>query len=469
MPNMQPNKTPMPHQAGAERIKNFDEVAKGYTAEMAMNEAARCLNCKNSPCVSGCPVNVQIPDFIMEIKNGNFKKAYEIITKTNALPAVCGRVCPQESQCEAKCVRGIKHESVAIGRLERFAADEAAKAGAHNTEKIEKNPYRVAVIGSGPAGIAAAGDLAKMGYNVTIFEAFHVAGGVLSYGIPEFRLPKSIVKREIDGLKDLGVEIRLDSVIGKLLTIDELFDDGYDAVFLGTGAGLPSLLGVPGEGLCGVFTANEFLTRINLGKAYDDRYDTPIIKAKSFGIIGGGNVAMDAARCARRLGAKVHVIYRRSEKEMPCRREELEHAKEEGVQFDTLTAPKEILGDENGWVKGIRCVKMQLGQPDQSGRHSVTEISGSDFVIDLDGIIVAIGTAPNPIARQNTKGIEADERGRIKTLDEYGSTTREGVFAGGDAVTGAATVIMSMGVGKKAAKGIDKYIKQKYGIKEKED
>ena len=467
MPNMQPNKTPMPQQDGKKRINNFDEVARGYTAEMAINEAARCLNCKNSPCVSGCPVNVQIPDFIMQIKNGDLKKAYDIITKTNTLPAVCGRVCPQESQCEAKCVRAIKHESVGIGRLERFVADEAVKQGFHSSVEVDKNPYRVAVIGSGPAGIAAAGDLAKMGYNVTIFEAFHVAGGVLSYGIPEFRLPKSIVKHEIDQLKNLGVKIHLNSVIGKLLTIDELFENGFDAVFLGTGAGLPILLGIPGEGLCGVFTANEFLTRINLGKAYDEHYDTPIIKANRFGVIGGGNVAMDAARCARRLGAEVHVIYRRSEKEMPCRREELEHAKEEGVQFDTLTAPKEIIGDEKGWVKGIRCVKMQLGEPDQSGRQSVTEIKGSDFVIELDGIIMSIGTSPNPVARYNTHGIESDERGRIKTLDEYGSTTREGVFAGGDAVTGAATVILSMGVGKKAAIGIDKYIKNKYGIKEK--
>lgn len=460
MANMSPKKTEMPHLDPLVRNKNFEEVALGYTEEMAMAEAKRCLHCKNKPCVSGCPVNVQIPDFIEKIAEGKFEEAYKIISKTSSLPAVCGRVCPQESQCEGKCVRGIKGESVGIGRLERFAADYFMNNCSAPEIKIEKNGIKIAVIGAGPSGLTCAGDLAKRGYDVTVFEAFHTAGGVLVYGIPEFRLPKSIVKKEIDGLKSLGVKIMTDMVIGKILSVDEIMDMGFKAVFIGSGAGLPRFMGIEGEGAVGVYSANEFLTRINLMKAYLDGYDTPIKRSKSVAVVGGGNVAMDAARCAKRLGAEnVYIIYRRSDEEMPARREEIEHAKEERIDFKLLTNPKRILTDENSVVKGIECVKMALGEPDSSGRRKPEEIPNSEFVIDVDSVIMAIGTSPNPLIRSTTNGIKANSRGCL-VVDENMMTSKDGVYAGGDAVTGAATVILAMGAGKKAAAAIDERLKE---------
>lgn len=461
MVNKQPHKTPMPELPASERTKNFEEVATGYTSEMAQNEATRCLQCKHRPCVQGCPVEVQIPDFIALIAQGDFEGAYQKIAETNTLPAICGRVCPQEKQCESKCVRGIKGEPVGIGRLERFAADWHLQHTNTSAEKPAPNGHKVAVVGAGPAGLTCAGDLAKMGYAVTVFEAFHSAGGVLMYGIPEFRLPKAIVQREIEGLKALGVEFRTNMVIGKVLTIDELFEMGYEAIFIGSGAGLPNFLNIPGEGLLGVYSANEFLTRINLMKAYRPEYDTPVIRAKSVAVIGGGNVAMDAARSAKRLGAEhVYIVYRRSEEEMPARLEEIHHAKEEGIEFMLLTAPKQILGDEQGRVTGLECLKMELGEPDSSGRRSPKEIPGSEHVVPVDAVVVAIGNTPNPLIPANTQGLAADNRGRL-IVDEKLQTTREGVFAGGDIVTGAATVILAMGAGKKAAAAIHDYIQQK--------
>ncbi len=461
MPNMSPKKIAMPEQDANIRNKNFKEVAIGYTEEMAIEEANRCLNCKHKPCINGCPVNVHIPEFIAEVQKGEFAKAYEIITSTNSLPAVCGRVCPQESQCESKCVRGIKGEPVAIGRLERFVADWYMKNGNNNIEQVETNGHKVCIIGAGPAGLSCAGDLARNGYEVTIFEAFHDAGGVLIYGIPEFRLPKDIVKKEIDKLKQLGVKIMTNMVIGKVLSIDELYEMGFEAVFIGSGAGLPSFMGIEGEGLVGVYSANEFLTRINLMKAYIDDYETPIKKSKSVAIVGGGNVAMDAARCAKRLGAEhVYIIYRRSEEEMPARLEEVHHAKEEGIEFKLLTNPVKIIGDEDGAVCGIECVKMELGESDASGRRSPIEVKESNFIIDVDSVIISVGTSPNPLIRSTTEGLEANKRGCL-IADDSMKTTREGVYAGGDAVTGAATVILAMGAGKTAAMSIDKYIKSK--------
>lgn len=458
MADMTPVKTPMPVCDPLIRNKNFNEVALGYTEEMAIAEAKRCLNCKNRPCVSGCPVNVRIPEFIEKVANGDFLSAYEIIRQTNSLPAVCGRVCPQESQCEGKCVRGIKGESVGIGRLERFVADYFMKNGTSKNIEIKKNGKKVAVIGAGPSGLTCAGDLAKLGYDVTVFEAFHTAGGVLIYGIPEFRLPKNIVKNEIEELKKLGVTIMTDMVIGKILTIDEIMDMGYSAVFIGSGAGLPMFMGIEGEGSVGVYSANEFLTRINLMKAYIDEYDTPIKHSNSVAVVGGGNVAMDAARCAKRLGAEnVYIIYRRGEEEMPARKEEIEHAKEEEIEFKLLCNPKKVLSDENGKVKGIECIKMELGEPDASGRRRPVEIENSEFTIDVDAVIMALGTTPNPLIRTTTEGIEANKRGCL-IVDENMKTTKDGVYAGGDAVTGAATVILAMGAGKNAAKAINEYL-----------
>lgn len=460
MPNMQQNKTPIAEQEPKVRARNFEEVSLGYTAEEAINEANRCLNCKNKPCVSGCPVGVRIPEFIAKVKDGDFEGAYDIITSTNGLPAVCGRVCPQENQCEGKCVRGIKGEPVGIGRLERFCAD-YMKDKEIKLTKAEPNGIKVAVIGSGPSGLTCAADLAKLGYSVTVFEAFHTAGGVLMYGIPEFRLPKATVQHEVSNLKALGVEIKTDMVIGKILSIDEIMEMGYKAVFVGTGAGLPNFMGIKGEGLIGVFSANEYLTRINLMKAYLDDYDTPIRRYKSVAVVGGGNVAMDAARCAMRLGAEhVYVIYRRSEAEMPARREEVHHAKEEGIEFVYLTNPSEIIGDESGAVSGIKCCKMELCEPGSGGRRSVKEIPDSEFVIPIDACIMAIGTSPNPLIRTTTPGVEANKRGCL-IVDENMLTTKEGVYAGGDAVTGAATVILAMGAGKTAAKAIDEYLQNK--------
>ncbi|MCD7823846.1 MAG: NADPH-dependent glutamate synthase [Oscillospiraceae bacterium] len=458
MPNMQAQKTPITEQDPKVRARNFKEVCLGYTAEEAMNEAARCLNCKNRPCVSGCPVSVKIPDFLAQVKEGNFEEAYKIITSTNGLPAVSGRVCPQESQCEGKCVRGIKGEPVAIGKLERFCADYMADKKLEQ-EKAEPNGIKVAVVGSGPSGLTCAADLAKLGYSVTIFEAFHTAGGVLMYGIPEFRLPKATVQHEVDNLKALGVEIKTDMVIGKILSIDEIMEMGYKAVFVGTGAGLPNFMNIPGESLVGVFSANEYLTRINLMKGYLEEYDTPVRKYNSVAVVGGGNVAMDAARCAMRLGAEhVYVIYRRSEAEMPARKEEVHHAKEEGIEFMFLNNPVEILGDENGAVNGIKCVKMELGEPDAGGRRSVKAIPDSEYVIPIDACIMSIGTSPNPLIRSTTSGLEANKHGCL-VVNEDMLTTKEGVYAGGDAVTGAATVILAMGAGKTAAKAMDEYIK----------
>ena len=451
-------KTPMPEQEPTIRNKNFKEVTLGYTPEMAIEEAKRCLNCKNRPCVSGCPVNVQIPDFIAKIAEGDFKSAYEIIAQTNALPAVCGRVCPQERQCESKCVRGIKGESVAIGALERFAADYYRENYERESPEIKSNGKKVAVVGGGPSGLTCAGDLAKKGYDVTLFEAFHTAGGVLVYGIPEFRLPKAIVKHEIEGLENLGVKIMTDMVIGKVLSVDEIIDMGFDAVFIGSGAGLPMFMGIEGESSVGVYSANEFLTRINLMKAYLEDYDTPIKRSKAVAVIGGGNVAMDAARSAKRLGAEhVYIIYRRGEEEMPARREEIKHAKEEEIEFTLLTNPTKIIADENSHVKAIECIKMQLGEPDASGRRRPEAVEGSEFTIDVDAVIMALGTSPNPLIRTTTEGIEANRRGCL-VVDENMQTTKQGVYAGGDAVTGAATVILAMGAGKKAAESIDNYL-----------
>lgn len=462
MPNMTPKKTPMPEQAPDARNKNFDEVTLGYSDEMALQEAQRCLNCKHKPCVSGCPVNVPIPEFIHCVSQGDMEGAYRTIKSTNSLPAVCGRVCPQETQCEAKCVRGIKGEPVGIGRLERYVADWFMEHGDIEEEKTQSNGHKVAVLGSGPSGLTCAGDLAKLGYEVTVFEALHSPGGVLMYGIPEFRLPKKIVQKEIEQLREMGVSINTDMVIGKVLSVDELFDMGYEALYVGTGAGLPNFMNIPGEGLVGVYSANEFLTRINLMKAYLDDYDTPIIKPRRVAVIGGGNVAMDAARCAKRLGAEeVSVIYRRSEAEMPARNEEIHHAKEEGITFRLLNNPVKILGDEQGRVNQIECVEMELGEPDATGRRSPKVKEGSNFRLDVDCVVVAIGNSPNPLIRSTTHGIEANKRGCLIVDDDTLQTTRQGVYAGGDAVTGAATVILAMGAGKHAARSIDEFIQSK--------
>ena len=443
------------------RRNNFNEVALGYTAEIAIEEAQRCLNCKNKPCVSGCPVNVQIPDFIEHIKKGEFEEAYQVLHETNALPAVCGRVCPQESQCECKCVRGIKGEPVGIGRLERFAADYHMSQSTEQSRPTLSNGFKVAVVGAGPSGLTCAGELAKKGYEVTIYEALHRAGGVLIYGIPEFRLPKKIVAAEIENLKKSGVHVETDVIIGKTISVDELFEQGFKSVFIGSGAGLPSFMGIEGENLNGVYSANEYLTRINLMKAYDESYETPIFKGKSVAVVGGGNVAMDAARSALRIGAeKVYIIYRRSMEEIPARREEVEHAMEEGVEFKLLTNPAHFTGDENGWLKGVECVQMELGEPDASGRRRPVAIPGSEFILDIDTAIIAVGTSPNPLIRNTTKGLEVNKHGCIIATEETGATSREGVFAGGDAVTGAATVILAMGAGKKAADAMDHYIQQ---------
>ena len=461
-------KTPMPTEAPEVRRNTFSEVALGYTEQMAVMEAERCLNCKNTPCVSGCPVNIKIPEFISKIKIGDFEGAYRIISESSVFPAVCGRVCPQEKQCEGLCVRGIKGEPVGIGRLERFVAD---YHNANNTEKPlkkEKNGKRVAIIGSGPAGLSAAGELAHRGYSVTVFEALHTAGGVLAYGIPEFRLPKSILAREVENLKALGVEIMTNMVIGKTLTVTELFDMGYSSIFIGSGAGLPSFMNIPGESLKGVYSANEFLTRTNLMKAYKEDADTPIKKGGTVAVVGGGNVAMDAARTALRLGAcSVHLIYRRSLDELPARHEEVEHAMEEGIVFDLLTNPVEVLGytdkDDRatyGCVKAIKCIKMELGEPDERGRRRPVAVKGSEFVLDVDTVIMAIGTSPNPLLKSTTEGLEVNERGGI-IVDERGATSLSGIYAGGDAVTGAATVISAMGAGKRAAIAIDEYLKTK--------
>ncbi len=462
MPNMRPDRNPMPSQEPNVRNKNFDEVALGYTEEMAINEAERCLNCKNPLCRNGCPVQIDIPAFIQKVAAGEFEEAYQIIAKSSSLPAVCGRVCPQETQCEGKCVRGIKNEPVAIGRLERFVAD---YHNSHCTEKPNKpksNGHKVAIIGSGPSSLTCAGDLAKKGYDVTVFEALHVAGGVLVYGIPEFRLPKSIVSKEIDGLKEIGVKIQTNVVIGKSITIDELMqEEGFEAVFVGSGAGLPRFMNIPGESLNGVYSANEFLTRVNLMKAYLPNSHTPIKHAKNVAVVGGGNVAMDAARSAKRLGAEnVYIVYRRSKDELPARREEVEHAEEEGIIFKLLSNPVEILPDENHFVGGIKCIEMELGEPDESGRRRPVPKKGSEFVLDVDCVIMSIGTSPNPLIKSTTKGLEVNKRGGI-IVDENEMTTKEGVYAGGDAVTGAATVILAMGAGKKAAKAIDEYLSDK--------
>ena len=463
MPNMSLQKNAMPSQDPNVRNKNFLEVALGYTKEIALDEAQRCLNCKNMPCVKGCPVSIEIPHFISKIKEEDFEGAYQVISKSSSLPAVCGRVCPQESQCESKCVRGIKGDPVGIGRLERFVAD---WHNANTTEapvRPEPNGHKVAVIGAGPAGLTCAGDLAKKGYAVTIYEALHLAGGVLVYGIPEFRLPKSIVQKEVDSLKALGVDVECNSVIGKVLTIDELMDDmGYEAVFIGSGAGLPRFMGIPGEALNGVYSANEFLTRVNLMKAYKEGSDTPIKKNRQVAVVGGGNVAMDAARSALRLGAeKVYIVYRRGMEELPARKEEVEHAEEEGIIFKTLCNPVEVLGDEKGFVKGIKCVEMELGEPDASGRRRPIEKPDSEFVLDIDCMIMSIGTSQNPLIKSTTKGLDTNKHGCIVADETTGQTSRPGVFAGGDAVTGAATVILAMGAGKNAAKAIDEYIQNK--------
>ena len=455
MPNMKPEKTPMPEQEAAVRATNFKEVALGYTAEMATEEAARCLQCKNSPCVQGCPVNVPIRDFIGCIQRGDLQGAYDTIRTQNGLPAICGRVCPQENQCESKCVRGIKGQPVGIGRLERFVADWAMEYGDTAAKVPAPNGKRAAVVGSGPAGLTCAADLAKKGWKVTVYEALHTPGGVLMYGIPEFRLPKALVQREIDSIKALGVEIVTNAVVGRCMTVDELLAEGYDAVFVGSGAGLPNFQHIPGESLCGVYSANEFLTRVNLMKAYDfPNHDTPVKVGARVAVIGGGNVAMDAARVARRLGAEVSIVYRRSEKEMPARLEEVHHAKEEGVIFRMLTNPKAILGDENGFVRAMECVEMELGEPDERGRRRPVPKAGSEFELPVDTVIVAIGNSPNPLIKKTTPDLPVNERGGI-TTDEYGKTGKLHVYAGGDAVTGAATVILAMGAGKKAAAAMD--------------
>lgn len=462
MPNMSPKKAPMPSQDPNVRNKNFLEVATGYTEGVAIEEAQRCLNCKHRPCVNGCPVHIAIPDFIKEVAQGNFAGAYDVISQSSSLPAVCGRVCPQESQCESKCVRGIKTEPVGIGRLERFVADWHNAQTDVKVNKPEPNGHKVAIVGSGPAGLTCAGDLAKKGYDVTVFEALHLAGGVLVYGIPEFRLPKSIVQKEVDTLKELGVKVETNMVIGRVLSIDELMDDyGFESVFIGSGAGLPRFMNIPGENLCGVYSANEFLTRTNLMKAYKDDSTTPIMHAKKVAVVGGGNVAMDAARCAKRLGAEeVYIVYRRSEEELPARKEEVEHAKEEGIIFKLLNNPVEILGNEDEFVTGMKCIKMELGEPDASGRRRPVEIPGSEFVLDVDAVVISIGTSPNPLIKATTKGLDTQKWGGI-IADENGLTSREGVYAGGDAVTGAATVILAMGAGKTAAAAIDEYIQNK--------
>lgn len=456
MANMSPNKVPMPQQEPDVRNKNFDEVATGYTAKMAMEEATRCINCKNKPCMTGCPVNVPIPGFIEQVAAGNFEKAYEIITSENALPAICGRVCPQENQCEGKCVRGIKGEPVSIGRLERFVADYHMQHGTKPEYDIKPNGRRVAVVGSGPAGITCAGELAKKGYEVTIFEALHKAGGVLSYGIPEFRLPKSLVAKELENVTDLGVKIETNVVVGRSITVDDLFEKGFDAVFLGTGAGLPNFLRIPGENLLGVYSANEFLTRVNLMKGYKKgEVPTPIKVGKRVAVVGAGNVAMDAARTAKRLGAEeVYIVYRRGEEEVPARKEEVEHAKEEGVIFKLLNNPVKIHG-EDGWVKGIEVVAQKLGEPDASGRRRPEPIEGSNTIIDVETVVIAIGQSPNPLIRQTTEGLETEKWGGIIVNEETNESTRKNVYAGGDVVTGAATVILAMGAGKKAARAID--------------
>lgn len=455
MPNMSPTKVPMPQQDPNVRNKNFEEVATGYTAEMAMEEATRCINCKNKPCMTGCPVNVPIPGFIEQVAAGEFEKAYEIITSENALPAICGRVCPQENQCEGKCIRGIKGEAVSIGRLERFVADYHMKNGKKAALEVQPNGKKVAVVGSGPAGITCAGELAKQGFEVTIFEALHKAGGVLSYGIPEFRLPKELVAKELENITDMGVKIETNVVIGRSLTVDDLFERGFDAVFLGTGAGLPNFLRIPGENLLGVYSANEFLTRVNLMKGYKKgEVPTPIKVGKRVAVVGAGNVAMDAARTAKRLGAEeVYIVYRRGAEEVPARAEEVEHAKEEGIIFKLLNNPVKIHGEE-GWVKGIEVVEQQLGEPDASGRRRPEPIEGSNYIIDVETVVIAIGQSPNPLIRQTTEGLETEKWGGIIINEETGESTRKNVYAGGDAVTGAATVILAMGAGKKAAKAI---------------
>ncbi len=459
MANMSLKKNPMPSQAPDERNKNFKEVALGYSEEMAIDEAQRCLNCKNMPCVSGCPVKIHIPEFIAEVAKGNFEKAYEIISLSSSLPAVCGRVCPQESQCESKCVRGVKGESVGIGRLERFVADWHNAQENVKVNKPESNGHKVAVIGSGPSGLTCAGDLAKKGYEVTVFEALHTPGGVLVYGIPEFRLPKSIVKKEIEILKALGVKIETNMVIGKVLSVDELIEEyGFEAVFIGSGAGLPRFMNIEGENLNGVFSANEFLTRINLMKAYKEDSSTPVYKGEKVCVVGGGNVAMDAARCAKRLGSDVTIVYRRTEAELPARREEVEHAMEEGINFMMLTNPVEILGDEQGWVKGMKCEEMVLSEPDESDRRKPVP-TGKVHIVECDGVIMSIGTSPNPLIKSTTEGLETNRHGCI-IADENGLTTRDKVYAGGDAVTGAATVILAMGAGKTAAKAIAEAIEK---------
>ena len=460
--NMDPKKCPMPCQEPDVRNKNFYEVALGYTEEMAITEARRCLNCKNKPCKTKCPVGIDIPAFISKVAEGDFEGAYTELTKYTSLPAVCGRVCPQEVQCESVCVRGIKGESVGIGRLERFVADWHRANGKNTPLKVEPKGKKVAVIGSGPAGLTAAGDLAKLGYSVTVFEALHLAGGVLVYGIPEFRLPKDIVRAEIENLKQLGVEVNTNMVIGKILTIDELMEMGYEAVFIGSGAGLPRFMGIPGESLNGVYSANEFLTRINLMKAYKEESKTPVHHGKKVAVVGGGNVAMDAARCAKRLGAdEVYIVYRRSMEELPARKEEVEHAQEEGVIFKTLVNPVEVLGDEQGNVRGLKCIKMELGEPDESGRRRPVPVENSEFELEVDCMIMSIGTSPNPLIRSTTPGLETNKRGCIITNGEDGLTSRAAVYAGGDAVTGAATVILAMGAGKNAAAAIDEYLSNK--------
>ena len=463
MANMSLKKNPMPSQDPNVRNKNFDEVALGYTEEQALDEAARCLHCKNKPCMQGCPVMVHIPDFIAEVAKGDFEAAYQIIAATSALPAVCGRVCPQESQCEMHCVRGKKGDPVGIGRLERFVAD-WHRENVHTAPVVPaSNGHKVAIIGAGPAGLTAAGDLAKLGYKVTVYEALHVAGGVLMYGIPEFRLPKAIVQQEIDGLKKMGVDFECNMVIGKVLTIDELMGEyGYEAVFVGSGAGLPRFMGIPGESLKGVYSANEFLTRINLMKAYKPDSDTPImdLKGKKVAVVGGGNVAMDAARCSKRLGAEVYVVYRRGMEELPARHEEVEHAIEEGVIFKTLNNPVQINGDEQDCVKSMTCIEMELGEPDASGRRRPVEKKGSEFDLPVDAVIMSLGTSPNPLIKSTTKGLEVNKKGGI-IVNEEGLTSRQAVYAGGDAVTGAATVILAMGAGKLGAKSIDEYLSAK--------
>jgi len=468
---MDPKKNPMPTQPAEVRAHNFSEVALGYDEATAIDEALRCLNCKNMPCVSGCPVNIHIPEFIARIKEGDFEGAYQVISLTSSLPAVCGRVCPQETQCESKCVRGIKGEPVGIGRLERFVADWHNAHATQAPEKVPSNGHRVAVVGSGPSGLTCAGDLAKKGYQVTVFEALHTAGGVLVYGIPEFRLPKTIVQKEVDNLVAMGVDMETNMVIGKTLTIDELFGMGYEAVFVGSGAGLPNFMNIPGESLKGVYSANEFLTRSNLMKAYKDDPVTPIMKGGKVAVVGGGNVAMDAARTALRLGAeKVYIVYRRSLEELPARKEEVEHAMEEGIDFRLLNNPVEILGyhnpddrrdPRNGFVTGMKCIKMELGEPDEKGRRRPIPIPGSEFVLDVDTVVMAIGTSPNPLIKATTEGLEVNSHGGIIVEEATGATTKAAVYAGGDAVTGAATVISAMGAGKVAAKAIDEYLQKK--------